>query len=132
MSTPGFRFVCAPSALAGSPAGWAEDMLRAGELALLADEGGTEAVSRLAHTLGLLSVPVLRSEATPELQRETVMAYAAALPLVWVGAAFGDHVMKWAQARGPMTLLLDADGELSEDERRRIDRFVAILGRQSE
>jgi hypothetical protein len=31
-----------------------------------------------------------------------------------------------------MTLLVEADGPLSDDERRRIDRFVATLGRQSE
>jgi hypothetical protein len=31
-----------------------------------------------------------------------------------------------------MTLLSESTGALNEDERRRIDRFVAILGRQSE
>ena len=31
-----------------------------------------------------------------------------------------------------MTLLVEARGPLADDERRRIDRFVAILGRQSE
>jgi hypothetical protein len=31
-----------------------------------------------------------------------------------------------------MTLLSQAAGSLGDEERRRIDRFVAILGRQSE
>ncbi len=31
-----------------------------------------------------------------------------------------------------MTLLVEADGALSDDERRRIERFVALLGRQAE
>jgi uncharacterized membrane protein YebE (DUF533 family) len=31
-----------------------------------------------------------------------------------------------------MTLLAQSSGPLDDDERRRIDRFVAILGRQSE
>ena len=31
-----------------------------------------------------------------------------------------------------MTLLVEASGPLSTEERRRIDRFVAILGRQAE
>jgi hypothetical protein len=31
-----------------------------------------------------------------------------------------------------MTLLVRSEGELSDAERRRIDRFVAILARQSE
>ena len=31
-----------------------------------------------------------------------------------------------------MTLLVEHDGPLPEEERRRIERFVAILGRQAE
>jgi hypothetical protein len=31
-----------------------------------------------------------------------------------------------------MTLLVDADRPLSEEERRRVERFVVILGRQAE
>ena len=31
-----------------------------------------------------------------------------------------------------MTLLVEADGELPDAERRRIERFVVILGRQAE
>jgi hypothetical protein len=116
MSNPGFRFVCSPSALAGSPPGWAGDMLREGEVALLADAGGVDAISAIAHAA----------------QQETVMTYAGALPLVWVAAEFDVTVTRWAQARGPMTLLVESAGALSDEERRRIDRFVAILGRQSE
>ena len=61
-----------------------------------------------------------------------MIAYADTLPLVWVSDAFDDETTNWAHARGPMTLLVQADGPLSDDERRRIDRFVATLGRQSE
>jgi hypothetical protein len=31
-----------------------------------------------------------------------------------------------------MTLLVETNGELSDEERRRIERFVVILGRQAE
>ena len=33
---------------------------------------------------------------------------------------------------GPMTLLVEVAGPLADDERRRIERFVALLGRQAE
>ena len=132
MPEPSFRFVCVPDALAGAPSGWAREMLQDGEIALLADEGGFAAVNAVAHELGLVTVPLVRSEDTPDRQQDTVIAYAERLPLVWVGAGFGERVTGWAHARGPMTLLVETDGPLSDDERRRIDRFVAILGRQSE
>ena len=132
VSEPGFRFVCVPSALVGLPAVWATEMLGDGEIALLADAGGVAAINEVAHTLGLISVPLLRCEETVERQQDTVMAYADRLPLVWVGEAFCETVTAWARARGPMTLLVEASGQLSADERRRIDRFVAILARQSE
>ena len=67
-----------------------------------------------------------------ERQHKTVMTYADRLPLVWVGENFSEAVTTWARARGPMTLLVDANGPLSEDQRHRIERFVAILGRQTE
>jgi hypothetical protein len=51
---------------------------------------------------------------------------------VWVGAAFSDGAAAWARDRGPMTLLVAAEAPLDDEERRRIDRFVATLGRQSE
>lgn len=60
------------------------------------------------------------------------MAYAESLPLVWVSAGFSAGAAAWARDRGPMTLLVEASGALSGDERRRIERFVATLGRQSE
>ena len=132
VSEPVFQFVCVPSALVGPPAEWAIEMLGDGEIALLADGGGFAAINEVAHTLGLVSVPLVRSEETVERQQETVMAYGGRLPLVWVGEDFGDKVAAWARARGPMTLLVEATGPLSEDERRRIDRFIASLGRQSE
>jgi hypothetical protein len=107
-------------------------MLRDGEIALLADEGGFGAINDVAHSLDLVSVPVLRTEESAECQERTVMAYAMALPLVWIAGAFSDSATAWARDRGPMTLLVEAGGPLSDDERRRIDRFVAALGRQSE
>jgi hypothetical protein len=132
MADPSFRFVCVPNALAGAPAGWAREMLREGEIALLPDEGGLAAINEVAHDLGLASVPLVRGEDSPERQEETVMAHAGNLPIVWVSAGFGDKATAWARDRGPMTLLVTADAPLSEEERRRIERFVATLGRQSE
>jgi hypothetical protein len=107
-------------------------MLRDGEIALLADGGGLDTVSGVAHELGLFSIALVRSEQTPQSQDDTVIAHAQALPLVWVGENFSETASAWAHERGPMTLLIETGGALSEDERRRIDRFVAILGRQSE
>jgi hypothetical protein len=132
MAEPSFRFVCAPDALAGAPAGWAREMLHDGEIALLAGDGGLQAINAVAHDLGLASVPVVRGEESAERQEQTVMAYAENLPLVWVGSAFGDGATVWARDRGPMTLLVAAGGPLPEEERRRIERFVGTLGRQSE
>jgi hypothetical protein len=131
MPEPRFRFVCAPSALSGTPAGWAREMLEEGEVALLGYEGA-EAINVLAHDLGQTAIALVRTEDAPERQDATVMAYAGALPLIWVGADFSEKVQAWARDRGPMTLLAAASGALDDDERRRIDRFVAILGRQSE
>ena len=132
MAEPSFRFVCVPDALAGAPSGWAREMLQDGEIALLAGDGGLEAVSGVAHDLGLVSVSVVRGEDSAQRQEQTVMAYAENLPLVWVGAGFSDGASAWARDRGPMTLLVAAGAPLSDDERRRIERFVGTLGRQSE
>jgi hypothetical protein len=132
MSSPSFRFVCGPAALVGARAGWAREMLAEGEIALLTDAGGLDAVDAVAHELDLVSVPVIRGERTRPDQERTVIAYAASLPLVWVAPAFEDETAGWARDRGPMTLLIATAGPLSDDERRRIDRFVATLGRQSE
>jgi hypothetical protein len=128
---PRFRFVCLPSALAGTPAGWARDMLEEGEVALLASEG-LDAINQVAHNLGQIAVALVRTEETREQQDRAVMAYADTLPLVWVAADFADEVQRWAHDRGPMTLLSEAGGPLADEERRRIDRFLAMLGRQSE
>jgi hypothetical protein len=132
MAEPSFRFVCVPDALTGAPAGWAREMLHDGEIALLAGDGGLQAINEVAHDLGLASVALVRGEESAQRQEQTVMAYADHLPLVWVGSAFGDAATAWARDRGPMTLLVAASGPLSEEERRRIERFVATLGRQSE
>jgi hypothetical protein len=106
-------------------------MLREGEVALLGDEG-LEAVNAVAHELDLMAVSLIRAEASPQRQDATVTAYAAALPLVWVADSFTEHAHAWARDRGPMTLLSQSTGPVGDEERRRIDRFVAILGRQSE
>jgi hypothetical protein len=132
MTDSSFRFVCAPGALAGAPSGWAREMLDDGEIALLAGDGGLEAINAVAHDLGLASVPVVRGEDSAPRQEQTVMAYAENLPLVWVASGFGDAAVAWARDRGPMTLLVTAAAPLSEKERRRVERFVATLGRQSE
>jgi hypothetical protein len=132
---PSFRFVCLPLALigvGGRDKSWAQEMLAEGEIALLADDGGLSAIDQVAHDLGLISIPVIRGERTPQRQQQTVIAFADTLPLVWVANAFDEETTRWAHERGPMTLLVQADGPLSDDERRRIDRFVATLGRQSE
>ncbi len=107
------------------------DMLEEGEVALLGSEG-IDAVNELAHHLGQTTIALVRNEPGEALQEETVMSHADSLPLVWVAGSFSDRVLRWAHDRGPMTLLSESTGALNEDERRRIDRFVAILGRQSE
>jgi hypothetical protein len=132
VSLPAFRFVCVPAALVGAPGDWAQEMLADGEIALLADDGGLPAIDTIAHDLGLISVPLIRGEETTERQQRTVIAFAESLPLVWVAETFDDDTARWARDRGPMTLLIDTGRPLSDDERRRIDRFVATLGRQSE
>ena len=132
MSDPLFRMVCVPAALDGARDGWAADMLRDGEVALLVDRGGLDAISAVAHAVGTSTVRVVRTEATPAEQEDTVIAYAASLPLVWIAPGFSDDARAWARERGPMTLLVEVDGRLPEEDRRRIERFLSILGRQSE
>ncbi|HTU30305.1 MAG TPA: hypothetical protein VMF07_13060 [Solirubrobacteraceae bacterium] len=130
MSDPMFRLVCLPAALGEAPAGWS--MLSEGELALLPGEGGLGEVAELAHRLDLVSIELLRGEATDAAQEDTVISFAGSLPLVWVAAAFSERARGWAERRGPMTLLVPASGPLPSDELRRVERFVATLGRQSE
>lgn len=132
VADPLFRLVCTAGVLHGAPAGWVSAMLQEGELALLVDDGGLEAITSLAHALDLVTIPLLRTEGSPATQDSTVMSYAGSTPLVWIAPAFGEAATRWAHGRGPMTLLVEADGDLSPDERRRIERFVVILGRQAE
>lgn len=132
MAGPLFRLVCTPGVLDGAPEGWVSSMLQECELALLVDDGGLEAISDVAHRLDLVTVPVLRTEETAEAQERTVMTYAGSKALVWVAPGFGDDAAKWAHDRGPMTLLVETAQPLSDDERRRVERFVVILGRQAE
>ncbi len=124
--------VCSPAALVGGPKGWAAETLRDGEVALLADADGLEAIFAAAHTLDLVTVALVRSEQSPTVQAQTVIAFAGSLPLVWVGEQFSSSVQRWATERGPMTLLVEAQGGLRDDQRSRIGRFVALLGRQTE
>lgn len=132
MADPRFRVVCTPDALDGAPAGWTSEVLTEGELALLAGAGGLEALDAVAHELGFLTVNLLRREPDAATQEATAMAYAAQLPTVWVAPSFGDAARTWARERGPMTLLVEAEGRLSDEDRRRIERFLAILVPQSE
>jgi hypothetical protein len=129
---PLFRLACTPGVLDGAPAGWVATMLEEGEIALLADGGGLDAITALAHALDLVTIPLLRAEQTPAQQEATVIAYAAAKPLVWIAPAFSEDAARWAHQRGPMTLLIEPEGALSEEERKRVERFAVILGRQAE
>ena len=127
--------MCVPAALAEAGVGadqWAREMLREGEIALLPADGGLAAIDDVARALDAVSVAVVRGEPDAERQERTVIEYAESLPLVWVGASFSETATQWAHDRGPMTLLVQTELPLSGDERRRIDRFVATLGRQSE
>jgi hypothetical protein len=132
MPEPSFRFVCVPSALSRAPENWAQELLHDGEIALLPDAGGLEAINAVAHSLSLISVSLVRGEQSAERQQDTVIELAGSLPLVWISGDFSGTAHQWAQDRGPMTLLVQTDAPLSDDERRRISRFVATLGRQSE
>ena len=127
-----FRLVCTPANLDGAPEGWIGSMLEQGELALLVDGGGLDAISAVAHRLDLVTVPLLRSEDGADQQERTVMRYAGSMALVWIAQSFGEQAVKWAHDRGPMTLLVETGDALSDDERKRVERFVVILGRQAE
>jgi hypothetical protein len=132
VSDPIFRLVCVPGALDEAPEGWASKLLRQGEIALLVDAGGLAAIDAAAHKLGLRTVPVVRTEQTAAAQEETVIGYAESLPVVWVARDFSPSTRAWAHDRGPMTLLVEAEGPLEADARGRIERFVGWLGRQTE
>lgn len=132
VSTPNFRLVCGPAALDGAPEGWATDLLVEGHASLLIDDGGVDAISAAAHALDAEAVTVLRHEATQELQEATVRKHAHGLPVIWISKGFSDDARRWAKDRGQMTLLVESEGALSEDERGTIGRFVAMLGRQTD
>jgi hypothetical protein len=132
VDTPLFHLVCVPAALDGAPDGWAATLLQDGDLALQPDASGLDGIDAVARSLGLPAVSVVRSEADAAAQERTVIEHTGSLPLVWLAPAFGDATREWARKRGPMTLLVEVDGALPDEERRRIDRFVAILGRQTE
>jgi hypothetical protein len=129
MADPIFRLACVPAALEG---GWASDLLAEGQLGLLAGAGGLEELTAVAHALDLVSIPLLRTEADAAAQERTVQTWAGSFPVVWIADGFSDDARRWAHERGPMTLLVEADGPLAEDEHKRIERFVATLGRQAE
>jgi hypothetical protein len=132
MADPVFRLVAVASALLDAPPDWARELMAGGELALLPGAAGLDAVSELAHRLDVTSIPVLRAETSPSAQADTVMAWAGSMPLLWIDASFSERVRAWARDRGPMTLLVACAGELPAEEQRRITRFAATLGRQSE
>jgi hypothetical protein len=126
-----FRLVCGPAVLTAAPEGWASEMLQAGEVAIVPDVDGLASVHAVARALDTTAVAVLRGEEDGATQERTVMAHADALALIWIAPTFSDDARAWAQKRAPMTLLIDADGELPPDERRRVERFVAILSGQA-
>jgi hypothetical protein len=129
---PIFRMVCTPAALSGAPQGWAAETMRDGELALLVDGGGLDAINAAAHALSLVTVSIVRQEEDPAEQAQTVIAFADSFPLVWISSGLTDAERTWARERRPMTLLIDAEGALPDAERGRIERFLALLARQTE
>ncbi len=127
-----FHMVCRPASLEDAPPGWVAATLRDGEVALLPDDGGLEAIDAAARTLGQVTVSIVRREPSAKEQEQTVIVYAGPLPLIWVAPQFSDRARDWARDRGPMTLLIEAGEALPDHERRRIARFVALLARQTE
>lgn len=127
-----FRLVAPASAFERAPAGWAKELLHQGEMALALDAGELDAIDAVARALDQPAVAVLRRESTSAAAEASVREFAAGLALVWIAPAFGDDARAWARDRAPMTLLVEHDGPLPDDERRRIERFVAMLGRQAE
>ncbi len=131
MTSSLFRLVCGPAVLTTAPEGWASEMLRDGEVAIVPDADGLESVHAVARALDTTAVAVVRGEDDAATAERTVVAHAGTLALVWIAPSFSDDVRAWAQKRAPMTLLIDADGALPPEERRRVERFVAILSGQA-
>jgi hypothetical protein len=129
---PLFRLVCTPAAIADAADGWVTRLLESGELGLIADGGGLGALTGAARALDLVAVPLVRTEPDPAEQDQTVMTYADGRALVWIAPAFGEVARRWARERGPMTLLVESDGAVSDEDRHRIERFAAVLDRQAE
>ena len=131
MTSSLFRLVCGPAVLTNAPAGWATEMLRDGEVAIVPDAEGLASIHAVARALDATAVAVVRGEDDAAAQERTVMAHAGPLALIWVASGFSDDARAWAQKRAPMTLLIEADGDLPQDERRRVERFVSILSGQA-
>jgi hypothetical protein len=124
--------ICRSGALADAPDGWLESLLLEGELAMLVDAEGLDGINAVARTADVPTVRIVRAEDSADAQERTVQTYAGDIATVWIDAAFSDAVRTWAHDRGPMTLLVESGGALPAEEHRRIERFVAILGRQSD
>jgi hypothetical protein len=127
-----YQLVATSTAIAQTPDGWVAETLRDGAVTLVIDDGGLDAIDAAARALDQVAVSVLRREPSPESQEKAVIAFAGAMPLVWVGAQFSERVRAWAHERGPMTLLVSASGALPADELARIARFVTLLSRQTD
>lgn len=122
-----FKIICVPTVLTHAPEGWAAELLADGDLALTAGQGAPQGVREVGEALDMPAVAVLRDDADA-----TAKAFAGTFPLVWVAAGFSEEARTWAQRRGPMTLLIETDAALSDDDLRLVERFVAILDRQAE
>ena len=127
-----YQLVATSTAIAQTPDGWVAETLRDGAVTLVIDDGGLEAINAAARALDQVAVSVLRRESGPEAQEEAVIAFAGAMPLIWVAAQFSERVTSWAHERGPMTLLVPASGALPTGELTRIARFVTLLSRQTD
>lgn len=127
-----YKLVAASTVIAQTPDGWVAETLRDGAVTLVIDDGGLDAINAAARALDQVAVSVLRREPRPQAQEEAVIAFAGAMPLVWVSAQFSERVATWALERGPMTLLVPASGALASGELARIARFVMLLSRQTD
>lgn len=127
-----YRMLCTASALAATPEGWAAATLGDGAVSLLPDDGGLEAIDAAARVLRTVEVSVLARAQDAGAREEAVIGFAGSLALIWVAPTFSRRAREWASARGPMTLLVQAAGELPPAELGRIERFVTLLARQAD